>query len=65
MEREITLRRFGSFEDMKADSYRYWREQPEHARLAAVAELNSDTWALKGRLGDAPGLQRTIRLLKR
>lgn len=63
MQRETVLRRFTSLDDMKADSYRYWRRQPDFARLAAVTELNSDIWALKG--SDAPRLQRIVRLLKR
>ena len=65
MEREITLRRLGSLDEMKADSYSYWRRQPAFARLAAVTELNSDLAALKGTRGDAPRLQRVVRLLKR
>jgi hypothetical protein len=62
MERETTLRRFTGFDDMKADSYRYWRGQPDFARLAAVTELNSDIWALKG--SDAPRLQRVVRVIR-
>jgi hypothetical protein len=65
MEKDMMLRRLRSFKEMKADSYRYWRRQPGHARLAAVTELNSDMWALKGAGGDAPRLQRVVRLLKR
>ena len=59
------LRQFGSFDEMKLDSYRYWRSQPDFARLAAVTELNADTYGLKGLSGDAPRLQRVVRLLKR
>lgn len=65
MKRHVTLRRFRSLNDMKADSYRYWRQQPDFARLAAVTELNSDMRALKGAPGDAPRLQRVVRLFKR
>jgi hypothetical protein len=65
MDRKITLRRFGSFEEAKADSYRYWRSRPGFERLAAVTELNSDLWQLKGLRGDAPRLQRVVRILKR
>ena len=65
MRKPMTLRRFRSLEEMKLDSYRYWRAQPAHARLAAVTELNADLYAMKGIRGDAPRLQRTIQLLKR
>jgi hypothetical protein len=60
-----TFRRFGSFDEMKADARRYWRTQPPHARLMAVTELNNELYALKGAPGDAPRLQRTVRILKR
>ena len=63
--RQVSLRRFCDFEALKADSYRYWREQPPHARLSAVAELNAELNALKGVAGNGPRLQRTVRLLKR
>ncbi|MBV9979093.1 hypothetical protein [Bradyrhizobium sp.] len=59
------LRRFASFEDMKLESYRYWRAQPAFKRLDAVAELNADIQVLKGVPADAQRLQRTVRLLKR
>lgn len=65
MNRTVSLRRFHSLAEMKADSYRYWREQQPAARLAAVADLNAEIYALKGAPGDAPRLQRTVRLLKR
>ena len=65
MKEHMTLRRFRSLEYMKRDSFRYWREQPAHARLAAVSELNAELYALKGIPGDAPRLQRTAQLLKR
>jgi hypothetical protein len=65
MERVVTLRLFRSFDDMKTDSYRYWQEQPEFARLEAVSELNAELYALKGIPGDAPRLQRIVRILER
>ena len=65
MKKAVTLRRFDSLDGMKAESYRYWQQQPAHARLAAVTELNAELEALKGIRGDAPRLQRTVRLLKR
>ena len=65
MGKQITLRRFGSFDEMKADTYRYWRQQPDFARLAAVTELNAEIYGLKGLPGDASRLQRIVRLLKR
>jgi hypothetical protein len=65
MERQLALRRFRTFDEMKAESYRYWRQQPDHVRLAAVTELNAEIFALKGIPGDASRLQRVVQLLKR
>ena len=35
-----SIRRFTSFEAMKADEYAYWQSRPVHERLAAVTELS-------------------------
>lgn len=45
-----TLRRFTSFEAMKADEYAYWQSRPAHERLAAVTELSIEGYRLKGAL---------------
>ncbi len=43
-----TIRKYPSFDDMKADEYRYWQSRPAHERLDAVEELIESAYALKG-----------------
>ena len=54
------LRKYASFEEMKADEYRYWQGRPVHERMDAVEEINLAAYAIKGiELGpDVPRLQR-------
>ena len=33
------LRKYTSFDEMKADEYRYWQSRPVHERMDAVAEM--------------------------
>lgn len=54
------LRKYESFDDMKADDYDYWQSRPVHERLAAVDELTRAVYALKGAPPDAFRLQRTL-----
>lgn len=54
------IRKYASFEDMKADEYRYWQSRPVHERLAAVSELSWEQYAMKGTVGDVPRLRRTL-----
>jgi hypothetical protein len=42
------LRRYTSFDEMKADEYRYWQSRPVHERMDAVEELNLAAAAIKG-----------------
>jgi hypothetical protein len=35
-----TIRRFTSFDEAKADEYRYWQSRPMQERLDAAAELS-------------------------
>jgi hypothetical protein len=60
-----TFRRYTSFEDMKADEYRYWQSRPIHERVKAVFELTQEHYALKGAAADVPRLQRTLVRLER
>ena len=55
-----TLRKYKSFDEMKADEYRYWQGRPEHERMDAVEELIRTAYALKGWEvePDVPRLQR-------
>jgi hypothetical protein len=55
-----SIRRYTNFEEMKADEYRYWQSRPIHERVAAVAELTQEHYALKDAKPDAPRLQRTL-----
>jgi hypothetical protein len=53
------IRKYASFDEMKADEYRYWQGRPAHERLDAVEELIQTVYALKGWEiePDAPRLQ--------
>jgi hypothetical protein len=54
------LRKYMSFDEMKADEYRYLQSRPVHERMDAVEEMIQTAYALKG-WGiekDVPRLQR-------
>jgi hypothetical protein len=57
---DAVLRKYTSFEEMKADEYRYWQGRPAHERFDAVEEINSTAYAIKGmeHAPDVPRLQR-------
>ena len=55
-----TIRRYDSFEEMKADEYRYWQSRPIHERVAAVSVLSEDCYKMRGFGRDAFRLQRTL-----
>jgi len=44
----LTVRRYTSFSEMKADEYRYWQSRPAHERLDAVDEMIETAYKLKG-----------------
>jgi len=54
------LRKYTSFDEMKADEYLYWQSRPVHERMDAVEELNRAAAAIKGiePEADVPRLQR-------
>jgi hypothetical protein len=60
-----TLRKYTSFEEAKADEYRYWQSRPAHERVDAVSEITQELYAMKGAVPDVPRLQRTLVHLKR
>ena len=55
-----TIRKYDSFDEMKADEYRYWQSRPVHERVTAVSELTQEQYAIKGAAPDVHRLQRTI-----
>jgi hypothetical protein len=55
-----TIRKYTSFDEMKADEYRYWQSRPVRERVAAVAELTEELYKLKGFKPDDFRLQRTL-----
>lgn len=59
------IRKYMDFDEMKADEYRYWQSRPVYERVAAVAELTQEHYALKGTVHDVPRLQRTLVRLER
>ena len=60
-----TIRRYSSFDEMKADEYRYWQSRPVYERVDAVSELTQEQYAMKGEAPDVPRLQRTLVRLQR
>ena len=57
---EPILRKYTSFDEMKADEYRYWQSRPAYERIDAVEELNLMAYAIKGTepTQDVSGIQR-------
>jgi hypothetical protein len=55
-----TVRKYTSFDQMKADEYRYWQSRPVHERTDAAEELVRTACTLKGwkTEPDEPRLQR-------
>jgi hypothetical protein len=45
---EPIIRKYSSFDEMKADEYRYWQSCPVHERLDAAEELILEAYKLKG-----------------
>jgi hypothetical protein len=62
---DMTIRKYTSVEEMKADEYRYWQSRPVHERMAAVAELTLAAYELKGMAANAPRLQGPLVRLQR
>jgi hypothetical protein len=63
--KRFQIRRYESLDAMKADEYQYWRQQPDYERIAAVSEMTSAAYSLKGLRPDVSRLQRTLVHLKR
>lgn len=61
----FAIRRFTSLDEMKAEEYEYWQQQPAQKRMEAVDEITREAFGLKGRSGDEPRLQRTLSVVKR
>jgi hypothetical protein len=55
-----TIRKYTSFEEAKADEYRYWQSRPAHERMAAVSELSSAMYGLKHDESGVPRLDKTF-----
>ena len=61
-----TIRKYASFDEMKADEYREWQELPGYERLNAAAALSLALYQLKEPTRDVqPRLQRTLVHLQR
>lgn len=54
------IRKYASFDEMKADEYRYWQSRPVYERVAAVWELTEEGYKLKGFDQGAFRLQRAV-----
>ena len=57
---DLTVRKYKSLHEMKADEYRYWQSRPVWERMDAVEEMVEAAYAIKGWEiePDVPGLQR-------
>jgi hypothetical protein len=62
---ERIARTYSSFDEMKADEYRYWQSRPVYERMAAVAELTLALYAMKAGTNDAPRFQRVVEVFQR
>jgi len=60
-----SIRKYTTFDEMKADEYRYWQSRPVHERVGAVSELTQEHYAMKGAVPEVPRLQRTLVRLER
>ena len=60
-----TIRKYNDFDEMKTDEYRYWQSRPVHERMAAVSELTTAAYSLKGMAPDVPRLQGPVVRLPR
>jgi len=56
---DLTLRKYSSFGEMKADEYRYWQSWPVQERMDAVEEM-IHSLETEG-LGDGAGCTRTTK----
>jgi len=59
------IRKYTSHAAMKADEFRYWQSRPVHERMAAVSELTTAAYALKGKVPDVSRLQGPVIRLPR
>ncbi len=62
MRMDRILRKYTSFDEVKADEYRYWQSRPVHERMDAVEEINRAACAMQGAKiePDVPRLQRPL-----
>jgi hypothetical protein len=63
---DLTVRKYTSHDQAKADEYRYWQSRPAEERMDAVVEITLAAYALKGKgpVPDVPRFQRPVVRLK-
>jgi len=54
------IRKYASFDALKADEYRDWQELPAHERMRAVAEITVAAYQMREPELDVRRLQRTL-----
>jgi hypothetical protein len=54
------IRKYDSFDAMKADEYVCWQELPPQQRMEALAEITTAAYRLKDPAADVRRLQRTL-----
>lgn len=64
-ESRFAIRRYASLRAMKDEEYEYWQKRPDHERIAAVSEITSEAYGLKGSPPDVSRLERTLIRLER
>jgi hypothetical protein len=65
MAMDKVIRRYSSLAAMKADEYHDWQTLTAQVRLDAVSDMTASAYAVEGRRGDVPRLQRTLVRLQR
>lgn len=61
---DLPAKKYTSLKEMKDDEYRYWQSRPAHERMAAVSELTTLAFQLRGMV-DVPRLQGPVVRLPR
>ncbi len=64
-----TIRKFTSHEEMRAETYRYWRTRPDGEVFDAIAEMSAEAYAeyykLKGIVPHVEGPPRSLTRIQR
>lgn len=59
------ISRHDDLDEMKADEYRYWQQQPSHVRLKATSDMAREAYRLEEAPAHVRRLQRTLVRIER